>query len=96
MPNAKPTVASRIPPGGVIQPGMNAANSRLTPSKNEQPAAPRPNYGKATVDGRATGRGERGRSLPKPTGVIGLPGQGRKNGKKKKKKNESKDDRQQP
>ncbi|MFB7900261.1 WXG100 family type VII secretion target, partial [Streptomyces xiamenensis] len=27
VPNAKPTVASRIPPGGVIQPGMNAANS---------------------------------------------------------------------
>ncbi|WP_432052525.1 WXG100 family type VII secretion target [Streptomyces xiamenensis] len=97
VPNAKPTVASRIPPGGVIQPGMNAANSRLTPSRNDQPNAPRPTYGKATVDGRpATGRGERGRSLPKPTGVIGLPGQGRKNGKKKKKKNESKDDRQQP
>ncbi|CAL9409541.1 hypothetical protein SUDANB171_01623 [Streptomyces sp. enrichment culture] len=97
VPNAKPTVASRIPPGGVIQPGMNAANSRLTPSKGDQPATPRPTYGKATVDGRpATGRGERGRSLPKPTGVIGLPGQGRKNSKKKKKKNESKDDRQQP
>ncbi|WP_436978832.1 hypothetical protein [Streptomyces sp. enrichment culture] len=97
VPNAKPTVASRIPPGGVIQPGMNAANSRLTPSKGDQPATPRATYGKATVDGRpATGRGERGRSLPKPTGVIGLPGQGRKNSKKKKKKNESKDDRQQP
>ncbi|WP_432743829.1 hypothetical protein H7827_08255 [Streptomyces sp. JH002] len=97
VPNAKPTVASRIPPGGVIQPGMNAANSRLTPTKGDQPNAPRGTYGKATVDGRpATGRGERGRSLPKPTGVIGLPGQGRKNGKKKKKKNESKDDRQQP
>ncbi len=98
VPNAKPTVASRIPPGGVIQPGMNAANSRLTPSKGDQPnTTPRPTYGKATVDGRpTTGRGERGRSLPKPTGVIGLPGQGRKNGKKKKNKNESKDDRQQP
>ncbi|MFE0690449.1 hypothetical protein ACFV0Z_20150 [Streptomyces xiamenensis] len=97
VPNAKPTVASRIPPGGVIQPGMNAANSRLTPTRNDQPNAPRGTYGKATVDGRpTTGRGERGRSLPKPTGVIGLPGQGRKNGKKKKKKNESKDDRQQP
>ncbi|MFB7898520.1 WXG100 family type VII secretion target [Streptomyces xiamenensis] len=98
VPNAKPTVASRIPPGGVIQPGMNAANSRLTPTRNDQPnTTPRPTYGKATVDGRpATGRGERGRSLPKPTGVIGLPGQGRKNGKKKQKKNESKDDRQQP
>ncbi|MFI9462749.1 hypothetical protein [Streptomyces xiamenensis] len=96
VPNAKPTVASRIPPGGVIQPGMNAANSRLTPSKGDQPATPRPTYGKAIVDGRPTGRGERGRSLPKPTGVIGLPGQGRKNSKKKKKKNESKDDRQQP
>ncbi|MFF2375942.1 hypothetical protein ACFVUW_16330 [Streptomyces xiamenensis] len=97
VPNAKPTVASRIPPGGVIQPGMNAANSRLTPTRNDQPATPRPTYGKATVDGRpATGRGERGRSLPKPTGVIGLPGQGRKNSKKKKKKNESKDDEQQP
>ncbi|MGW0979878.1 hypothetical protein ACWD33_03425 [Streptomyces xiamenensis] len=77
---------------------MNAANSRLTPTRNDQPnTTPRPTYGKATVDGRpATGRGERGRSLPKPTGVIGLPGQGRKNGKKKQKKNESKDDRQQP
>ncbi|MFI9465441.1 hypothetical protein [Streptomyces xiamenensis] len=96
VPNAKPTVASRIPPGGVIQPGMNAANSRLTPSKGDQPATPRPTYGKATVDGRPPSRGERGRSLPKPTGVIGLPGQGRKNSKKKKKKNESKDDRQQP
>ncbi|AKG45359.1 exported protein of unknown function [Streptomyces xiamenensis] len=95
VPNAKPTVASRIPPGGVIQPGMNAANSRLTPTRNDQPnTTPRPTYGKAKVDGRPTGRGERGRSLPKPTGVIGLPGQGRKNGKKKKKKNESKDDRQ--
>ncbi|MGW7295767.1 WXG100 family type VII secretion target [Streptomyces xiamenensis] len=94
VPNAKPTVASRIPPGGVIQPGMNQANSRLTPTKNDQPAAPRPTYGKATVDGRsATGRGDRRRSLPKPTGVIGLPGRG-KSSKKKKKKNESKDDRQ--
>ncbi|MEV8117203.1 hypothetical protein AB0O69_20270 [Streptomyces xiamenensis] len=96
VPNAKPTVASRIPPGGVIQPGMNQANSRLTPTKNDQPAAPRSSYGKATIDGRSvTGRGERRRSLPKPTGVIGLPSRG-KSSKKKKKKNESKDDRQQP
>ncbi|MGW0982344.1 hypothetical protein ACWD33_16115 [Streptomyces xiamenensis] len=88
-------MASRIPPGGVIQPGMNAANSRLTPSKKGQPNTPAGTYGKAVVDGGPTaGRGERRRSLPKPTGVIGLPGQGRKNSKKKKKKNESKDDRQ--
>ncbi|MFB4196462.1 WXG100 family type VII secretion target [Streptomyces carpaticus] len=95
--NAKPTVASRIPPGGVIQPGMNPTNSRLTPTrKTEQPDQPRGTYGKATVDGRtpAGGRGERRRGLPKPTGVIGLPGQTRRTKKNKKKRNESKDDRQ--
>ncbi|MFB4196425.1 hypothetical protein [Streptomyces carpaticus] len=96
--NAKPTVASRIPPGGVIQPGMNPTNSRLTPTrKPEQPDQPRGTYGKATVDGRtpAGGRGEHRRGLPKPTGVIGLPGQTRRTKKnKKKKRNESKDDRQ--
>ncbi|MFG2735436.1 hypothetical protein ACGFX7_11455 [Streptomyces harbinensis] len=98
--NAKPTVASRIPPGGVIQPGMNPTNSRLTPTtrKPEQPDQPRGTYGKATVDGRTPtgGRGERRRGLPKPTGVIGLPGQTRrtKKNRSKKKRNESKDDRQ--
>ncbi|MET2718349.1 hypothetical protein ABXV03_21705 [Streptomyces harbinensis] len=94
--NAKPTVASRIPPGGVIQPGMNPTNSRLTPTtrKAEQPDQPRGAYGKATVDGRTPG--ERRRGLPKPTGVIGLPGQTRrtKKNRSKKKRNESKDDRQ--
>ncbi|UWM51203.1 hypothetical protein N0X72_20590 [Streptomyces carpaticus] len=94
--NAKPTVASRIPPGGVIQPGMNPTNSRLTPTtrKTEQPDQPRGAYGKATVDGRTPG--DRRRGLPKPTGVIGLPGQTRrtKKSKNKKKRNESKDDRQ--
>ncbi|QKV70735.1 hypothetical protein HUT13_19655 [Streptomyces harbinensis] len=94
--NAKPTVASRIPPGGVIQPGMNPTNSRLTPTtrKPEQPDQPRGTYGKATVDGRTPG--ERRRGLPKPTGVIGLPGQTRrtKKSKSRKKRNESKDDRQ--
>ncbi|WP_369267843.1 WXG100 family type VII secretion target [Streptomyces harbinensis] len=93
--NAKPTVASRIPPGGVIQPGMNPTNSRLTPTrKTEQPDQPRGAYGKATVDGRTPGNRRRG--LPKPTGVIGLPGQTRrtKKNRSKKKRNESKDDRQ--
>ncbi|MFG2735472.1 hypothetical protein ACGFX7_11650 [Streptomyces harbinensis] len=94
--NAKPTVASRIPPGGVIQPGMNPTNSRLTPttSKAGQPDQPRGAYGKATVDGRTPGK--RWRGLPKPTGVIGLPGQTRrtKKNRSKKKRNESKDDRQ--
>ncbi|QKV70768.1 hypothetical protein HUT13_19850 [Streptomyces harbinensis] len=94
--NAKPTVASRIPPGGVIQPGMNPTNSRLTPTtrKAEQPDQPRGAYGKATVDGRTPGNRRRG--LPKPTGVIGLPGQTRrtKKSRSKKKRNESKDDRQ--
>ncbi|MCU4747556.1 WXG100 family type VII secretion target [Streptomyces sp. G-5] len=96
VPNGKPTLASRIPPGGVIQPGMNQTNSRLTPTKKDQPATPRPAYGNAAVDGRPAKSGAHGRALPKPTGVIGLPGQGRKNGKKKQKKNKSKDDRQQP
>ncbi len=96
-PNAKPTVVSRIPAGGVIQPGMNASNSRLVPSRKDSPAEPRGTYGKAIVDGRGGERGERKRVLPEPTGVIGLPGQGRKrDSKKKRKRNESKDDRQQP
>ncbi|WP_158708078.1 S8 family serine peptidase [Streptomyces sp. NRRL F-2890] len=71
-PGSQP-VASRIPPGGVIQPGMNAANSRLTPTRNDQPnTTPRPTYGKATVDGRpATGRGERGRKQPTPPNTPG-------------------------
>ncbi|MFC9067030.1 WXG100 family type VII secretion target [Streptomyces harbinensis] len=93
VPNAKPTAASRIPPGGVIQPGMSASNSRLVPTKKEDPTVPRGTYGKAVVDGHSGKRGERKRALPKPTGVIGLSGQNRK---KKRKKNESKDDKQQP